>query len=334
MDLPRKYTVELTPKTIVLFTLFPILLFFLWIIKDILFSLLIGFILMSALKPGVTFLVKRKIPRGLASLLVYLIFLFVFIYLISLIIPPIIVETSSFLRTLPNIIQSLNPSFDNWLDLSNLDTATRYVPGVTNQLFGFLSGLFSNTFFVISTLFFGFYLLLEEDLIKKFLLKYLSENRATKINAIVTKAEQRMSSWFWGELTLMTIVGLFTYVGLNILQIKYALPLAVLAGLFEVIPNIGPILSSIPAIVIGLTQSYFSAISAAALYIIVQQLENNLIVPMIMKRAVGINPIITLIALLVGGRIGGVLGVLLAIPLFLFIETIVRELLFERESKE
>lgn len=322
MNSHKKHVVEITPQSIVLITLFPLLLYFLWIIKDILFSMLIGFILMSALKPAVNFLTTRRVPRALATLLVYLVFLFVLIYLISLIIPPIITETAGLFRTLPAILDSLNPQLDKLIDVN---TATQYVPNVTNRLFDFLQGLFSNTLFVISTLFFGFYLLLEENLIGKFLAKYFDENKAKRISSVISKAEERMSSWFWGELMLMTIVGFITYIGLNIIGIRYALPLAVLAGLLEVVPNIGPIISSIPAILIGFTQSYFVGFSAAALYFIVQQMENNLIVPVVMRRAVGVNPITTLICLLIGGRIGGVLGILLAIPLFLFVETVIGE---------
>jgi predicted PurR-regulated permease PerM len=194
--------------------------------------------------------------------------------------------------------------------------------------------LFSNTLFVIATLFFGLYFLIEENLVDKFLHRYISQERADRLSETLAKAELRMSSWFWGELTLMTVVGVLTYIGLLIIGVKYALPLAVLAGLLEVVPNIGPTISAVPTIIIGFGTSYFTGFSALALAIIVQQLENNLIVPMIMKRAVGLNPILTLLALLLGGRLGGVLGMLLAIPMVLFIETIVQEYLHPMQTKK
>ncbi len=323
--------IEISPKTILLFIFIPLGIYFLWIVRDILFSLLIGFILMSSLRPAVNWLAAKRVPRTLAVFIVYFLFLFVFIYLISLVIPPIIYETVSLIGNLPKIIESLNPNLKQYIDYQ---TATQYVPNVTNRVFDILSGLFSNTLFVVSTLFFGLYLLIEEDLIKKFLTRYFEEHKTHHVVTIFEKAEKRMSSWFWGEIVLMTVVGTLTYIGLNIIGMKYALPLAVLAGLFEVIPNIGPVISAIPAILIGFTQSVFTGFSAAALYFIVQQLENNLIVPIVMRRAVGINPIITLVALLVGGKIGGVLGVLLAIPLLLFIETVIRELLPKKKNVE
>ena len=322
-------TIEISPKTIALLIATPLVLYFIWIIKDLLFSLLIAFILMSALKPGVSKLVERNVPRGLAVGLVYLVFLAFFVLLISIIIPPIIYETANLIKSAPSIINQINPTVRDFL---GIETVTQYVPSATNQVFQIISTVFSNTLFIMSTLFFSFYFLMDEDAIQQFFKRYLDHKNAAFASETLEKAEKRMASWFWGEITLMTLVGCLTYVGLLLLGVKYALPLAVLAGLLEVVPNMGPIISAIPALIIGFTQSTFIGVSTAALYLIVQQLENNVIVPMVMRRAVGINPIITLIALLVGGRIGGVLGVLLSIPALLFAETILTEYL-QRNKK-
>lgn len=330
MDAKDKTFIVISPRSIALFTLIPLALYLLWSVRDILFSLLIAFIIMSSLRPGVDYLVSKRVPRGLSIGLVFAAFILFFLSLISIIIPPIVYETTNLIRSLPFILEEVAPSLHQYVDLSNI---TSYIPNITNNLFGLISGIFSNTLFVIATLFFSLYFLIEENLVNKFLHRYASKDRADKIAETFSKAEKRMSSWFWGELTLMTVVGVLTYLGLVLIGVKYALPLAVLAGLLEVVPNIGPVISSIPAIIIGFSSSYFAGFSALALYIIVQQLENNLIVPMIMRKAVGINPILTLLALLLGGRIGGVLGVLLAIPILLFTETIVQEYLHPHIAK-
>jgi predicted PurR-regulated permease PerM len=334
MQQQRHFTIDISIKTIVLLTLFPLFLFFLWIIRDLLFAFLIGFILMSALKPGVSLLESRKVPRSLAVLIVYLIFLTIFISLISLIIPPIIIETTHLIQIIPGLIQSLDPNIKQWIDVESL---TQFLPDAANRLFEvveLIRGFFSNALFVLFTLFFGFYFLMEESLIRNFIARYFDEDKTQKFVSVFDKAEKRMSSWFWGELTLMLVVGTLTYIGLNILGVKYALPLAVLAGLLEVIPNLGPLLSSIPAMLVASTYSPLSVVSVGALYFIIQQLENNLIVPMVMKKAVGLNPIVTLIALSIGGRIGGILGVLLGIPVFLFAETIISEIFRWIKSSE
>lgn len=323
------YKVEISLKTIILTILSILSLYFLWLIHDLIFSLFIAFILMSALKPAVLYLIRHKVPRFLALVIVYLIFLLFFILIFSLIIPPIIIETTNLIVSLPQMVHSLNPTIYTWL---NLNSITQYVPDATSQIFKIAGSIFSNILFLITTIFFSFYLLIEENVIKRFLLKFFNDPRAQQIKTIIDKAEKRMSSWFWGEFQLMTIVGCLSFIGFNLIGLKYALPLAVLAGLLEVVPNMGPILATIPATLVGFSQSPFLGFAALAVSILVQQLENNLIVPIVMRNAVGLNPIVTLIALIIGSRIGGgALGVLLAIPAFLFIETFFTEIFKERK---
>lgn len=320
----NKREISINPWSIALFTLIPLALYLSWMIKDIFFSLLIAFILMSSLRPPVKYLVSKKIPKPLSIAIVFISFILFFTVLIAFVLPPIITEMTSLIKNFPLILDSATPIFG---DLSKEFNINNVLSTFSNNLFGFVSAVFSNALFLMSTLFFSIYFLIENGIDYKTLKKYLPDQRAQEISRILHKAETRMSSWFWGELTLMTIIGLATYIGLTIIGIKYALPLAILAGLLEVVPNIGPVLSAIPSVLIGFSMSYFTGISAVALYIIVQQLENNFIVPIIMRRAVGLSPVMTLLALLIGGRAGGILGALLAIPILLIIETVFQEYL-------
>jgi predicted PurR-regulated permease PerM len=124
----------------------------------------------------------------------------------------------------------------------------------------------------------------------------------------------------------MFVVGLLTYIGLTILGIKYALPLALIAGFFEILPNIGPTLAAIPAIAVALlTVSPLMGLAVLGLYIIIQQLENNLILPYAMKKSANVNPIISILVILIGFRLGGVVFAALAIPLFLVVKIIILE---------
>ncbi len=329
MPFKENHKIEISARTIVFTVSFLLFLKLLWIIQDVIFSLFIAFIIMSALKPYIGYLEKNKLPRFLAASIIYLLFVTFFFAILFVALPPLIIESASLFRALPGIVQRVAPNLSATF---KLDSIFQFLPNVTNQVFDLISGVFSNALFLISTLFFGFYFLLEEDVFRKLITRFLSEERAKTGLTILDKAEKRLNAWFWGQVTLMTIVGLMTFVGINLVGIKYALPLAFLAGLLEAVPNLGPTLSSIPAILLGFAVSPFLGFAAMALYFIIQQLENNLIVPVVMKRAVGLNPIITLIALLVGGKIGGILGVLLAIPLTLFIETAVMEFFGSQNS--
>ena len=314
----KSQKIEITPKTIVFTITTLLLLKFIWIIKDLVFSLFIAFIIVSALKPAVEFLVKKRVPRLLASIIVFFLFLFVIINAFAIILPPLIGEVSHFFRTLPHILRTIAYSFPISLQI---ETITQYIPNITTQAFDVIKGVFSNAIFVVSTLFFSFYLLLEDNILQKGLTKYLDLSIATPIINVIQVAEKRMSAWFWGEIILMTVIGVMTFIGLNLIGMKYVLALSVLAGLLEVIPNIGPITSLIPAFLIGVSESYFLGFTTISLYFIIQQLENHLIVPVVMRRAVGLSPLVTLISLIIGGKLAGVFGVLLSVPTTLFLET-------------
>lgn len=323
--------VEISSRTIIFTIFFILLLYFLWTIQDLLYTIFIAFILMSALRPLVSALKRKRVPHTLAVTVVFISFVLFFLFLFGIIIPPILLETVNLFKSLPYMIKSLNFETQQWIQIESL---SQYIPNVTKQLFSLAGNIFSNIIFIVSTLFFAYYLLLEEQIIRKFLLQFFDEKKAHWYVMVLEKAEHRMSNWFWGQLMLMTVVGWMTFIGLSLLQIKYAVPLAVLAGLLEVVPNIGPIVSSIPASIIGFSISPLAGFSSLALYFIVQQLENNIIVPGIMKKAVGINPIITLMALIIGARLGGVLGIVVSIPIYVFVETIVKEFLKSREGRE
>ena len=127
-----------------------------------------------------------------------------------------------------------------------------------------------------------------------------------------------------GQLLLMLAIGLATFLGLILLGIPYALPLAILAGLLEIIPTLGPILAAVPAVIIALTISPGMAIVVVGLYIVIQMLENNILVPKIMQRAVGLNPVIVIIGVVIGANLLGVAGALLSIPFIALLAVLYR----------
>ncbi|MFH0987735.1 MAG: AI-2E family transporter [Patescibacteria group bacterium] len=317
---PQK--IEISSKTIVFTVFFLLSLILLWQIRDLIFSLFIAFIISGALKTPVGFLEKRRVSRLIGSILVYFIFLFVIFNLFSLVIPPLLKEIVFLLKNFPHIIKAVLPQISSYVDISAL---TQNLPNLANDLVVLVKGVFSNAIFLISTLFFGFYLLLEKDFIERALANFFDDASAKKIAHIIEQGQKRAGSWFWGEALLMMIVGVMTYIGLTIIGMKYAVALAVLAGLLEVVPTLGPIISIVPAALIGFSTSYILGLSNIVLYFIVQQLENNLLVPFVMKKIVGVHPIITLMALMIGGKLAGVLGILLAVPTTIFIETVLIE---------
>ena len=129
-----------------------------------------------------------------------------------------------------------------------------------------------------------------------------------------------------GQLILMLIIGIVSYIGLIFLGVEFAVPLAFLAGLLEVIPTIGPTLSAVPAVIIASGTSPVLALATAALYFVIQQLENQLIVPRVMSKAVGLSPLVVIFALMVGFKIAGIAGAVLSVPAVLLVEILYRDL--------
>lgn len=327
--LPHK--IEISSKTIIFTIGFILSLGVIWLIKDLIFSLFIAFIVAGALRQPVDFLERKRFNRSIASFIIYFAFIFVIFYLFVLIIPPLAGEIVNLFKNLPNIVNSVSPVLFSNINLSSF---SNNIPSLANETINIIKSTFSNVVFVTTTLFFGFYFLLEKNIINRLFSNFFDDLELSKISLVAERAQKRMAGWFWGEIILMFVIGTMTYVGLIIIGIRYALALAVLAGLFEVIPNLGPIASAVPIFLIGLSYSPLLGASTIAMNFLIQLLENNLIVPFVMKKAVGIHPIVTLIALIVGGKLAGVIGVILAIPTAIFLETIIIEMnKFDRKIK-
>jgi predicted PurR-regulated permease PerM len=159
----------------------------------------------------------------------------------------------------------------------------------------------------------------------------MGEDKKKQISEIIDKLEEKLGGWARGELILMTIIGTLTYTGLSLLGIPFALPLAILAGIFEIIPIIGPTVSAIPSVIIGFSISPIVGVAAASLAFLIQQVENYVFVPKIMQKSVGVNPIVTLLSLAIGFRLSGVLGGLIAVPVVISIQVFLKEYLASKE---
>lgn len=312
--------IEISVKTILIGIAIFLILRFAWDMKDMLLSLFIAYIVMSASKPQVELLIKKGAPRGVAVLLVFFSFFIILGLIISWIIPPFVNETVLFIDHFPTIMEGIRATFPINFEIPSL---TQYLPSVTNNFISVIGSLFSNAAFFVSTLFFSVYLTLDSNILTSVLSKYVGKQQLVKILTIEEQIEKRLGKWLLGQLLLMTIIGTFTYIGLLLLGVKYALPLGIIAGLLEAIPSVGPTVAAIPTFLVGFSQLPLLGFFTLLLAIGIQQLENHIVVPIIMKQVVGLHPIITLIVLVIGGRYAGILGMLLSIPLALVVETII-----------
>lgn len=312
--------IEVSYKTIVFTVFFLISIWLLYQIKEIIFLVFVSFILMSALKPWVDYLSRYRIPKILSVLIVYLTFLSLLVFIGSAIIPPLITQSAHLGESLPSYLSLVSPfiKLDTDIILKQVAPLSQNLLKVTIGIFGDIVALF--TIFVIS-----FYLVIERRNLEVHLTSFMGEKGGGQLLTIMKKIEERLGAWVRGQVTLMFTIGLFTFVGLLLLGVQYVLPLAIIAGILEIVPTIGPIISSIPAILVALTVSPFLAGAVAVLFFVIQQIENQLVVPLVMKKAVGLPPLVTLLALMIGGKLAGIGGAILAIPMVVTIETVISE---------
>lgn len=284
---------------------------------------------MSALNPAVTFLEKKRIPRGVASSLLLLLILFAISGILASIIPALIEQTRSLATQIPDIIDRLGiPSIDQRVISDQLGS----LPGNIARI---VIATFSNLIAVFTLLVVTFYLLSERAHLHRYFTIFFGDNKMEeKAEQFVNKLEHRIGGWIRGQLALMFIIGILSYIGLNLLNVNYAFPLAIIAGILEIIPSIGPTVSMIPAVLIASATSPVTAIATIALYFLIQQFENSIIVPKVMQKAVGVKPLITIISLMIGFKIAGVLGAILAIPTYLAIRLVIEEIYDSKRFKK
>lgn len=305
-------------------------------LRDLFVNLFVAFIFMSALKPSVDFVESKKVPRIFAALIVMGVCSAIFITIFLFALPPLLIQTKDFVVYLSKQLFLLLRQADATitpLKLVPISSITQNIPDITGALTHFISVFFSNVLNVVTLFFFTLYFLLGINKVRGTLEKFLNVNRTNLVMDILGNVEKQLGAWQRGELILMLVIGVMSYFGLVILKINYALPLAFIAGFLEVFPIIGPTLSAVPAFIVASTISWPLALAVIALYIIIQQFENNLIVPLVMRHAVGIPPLVVLLSLIIGQTLFGYAGILLAIPLVVAVTIVIKEIVAYREKQ-
>lgn len=316
--------IDISYKTIIFIALFIVALWTIFLIRDLLIILFVSVIFVSALSPLVSFFVRLKLPKVLSIAVTYAVIIAILTALLISIIPPLVDETSKLVVASP-------PLISQFFNITNIDKSvlSSELTNLSKNIFSITVSIFDNLLTIIFLLVITFYLLLEKDSLEN-RISLLFKRREERVKRLIVLIEDKLGGWFRGQLVLTFIIGVVSYVGLTILNIPYALPLAMIAGVMEVIPVIGPIISAIPAIFIALTISPILAIGVAAMYFAIQQFENHLVVPQVMKRAVGLNPLVVILAIAIGSRLLGIAGALLAVPIAVVAQIIAAEIIEQR----
>lgn len=317
--------------------------FLIYQLRSVILILFVALLLSALIGPSADWFHKRKIPRAVSVIIIYAILLVIVGGAAVLLIPPLLTELKELVGNFSTIWERMGTAFVSLREVSvqygiqeNIQRGlqsveaniAQFVGGALGTIRGFFGGLVS---FVI-TLVLTFYIVVEEDALKRLARAVAPSEYHSYLSGLVNRMQQKIGAWLRGELILMFIVGLFSYVGLAILRVDYALILGLVAGLAEIVPYAGPIMAAIPAVIIAFTQSPVKALFVLVLYFAIQQLENHLLVPKVMQHAVGLNPVISIVALMIGVTLGGVLGAILAIPIATALSVVTHDLFKDREK--
>lgn len=328
-----EHTLQISVGTIAKVIIVGLLFWVFFILRDLVLVILLSIVVASAVEPGAQWLIRRRIPRLFSVIIIYLTIAVCLIGLIYFLLVPLLSESSDFLRNFPAYF-NVSSFTDTIADSDFLHTGS-FVTGLTNsidledligQINTIIGSITSNTFGAVATFFGGilsfflaiilsFYLSVEEDGVEKFLKAITTIKHEKYVVALWKRSQKKIGLWMQGQLVLAIIIGMLVYLGLVLLNVPNALLLATLAAAFEIIPLFGPILASIPAIMISfITGGLPLSMMVAGLYIIVHQFENQLIYPLVVKKVVGVSPVVSILALTAGWQLAGFLGLILSVP--------------------
>ncbi len=288
---------------------------FLYVIRDVIWLFLVAIIITAALDPlikGVQKLLKAK--RGISTGIVYILFFTALALLIAFIVPSLSGQFDQLGRDLPQFIAQFAPEGVTIpQDISFSDVGQKFVTMVNNP-FSTTVGLLSTVISIVAVISMSFYMSLQGDALKKAILLVTPQKHKSYTTSLIDRIQENFGRWMAGQIVTMIFVGVLYYIALTLLGVPYAPILALIGGLLEIIPYFGPIIASVPAILFGLMQGPIVGVTVAISYFVINMIENHLLIPKIMNKAVGLNPVIVILVLLIGGKIAGVIGIFLAVP--------------------
>lgn len=300
----------------------------LFLAKEVLIILFLAIVISSALDSPVDYLERKKIPRILGTLLIFIATLIILAFLLYALIP---VAISEFQILLANIGELKMPVLGS-LDISQFKEINKYLESLVSALFSGGASLINIIFSVFggfaltaATLVLSFYLTINQGGVEKFLRAVLPITHENYVIEIYHRARKKLGLWFQGQLLLMLIVGSAVSLGLWILGVKYSLILGILAGVLEIVPMVGPIFAGAIAFLMAISESWTLGFYVIILFLVIQQLENHILIPIVMKKTVGISPVVVVVALLAGSQIAGFIGMILAVPTAVVIQEIIAD---------
>ena len=317
----------------------------LWLLRDLFLLVLTAIVIASAIEPAIAFFIRYRVPRFLAALLVYISVFGSVFALLFFFFPPILADAAGFIAALPQFLETFTlPSslsgfaeaasfigggeesaLGSLLELQNLFTTSS--SAAVSLLVAFFGGVFSLLLVIVLS----FYFALQDTGVDDFLRLVLPAKHEEYAVDLWKRAQKKIGLWMQGQVLLSVIVGILVYLGLLMIGVPYALLLSVFTAITEIIPVFGSVLSGVLAVVVAYAYGGFPvALIVVGLYVVVNQFESNLIYPLIVKKVVGIPPLLVIVALIAGYTLAGFLGVLLSVP----VAAVLLEFLYDLDKRK
>jgi len=328
----KNITIQITAGTFFKAVLVLLLFWLLFILQDLVLVLLTSVVLASAIEPATKWFGRYKVPRVPAVLIIYVILITALIGIVYLFIPPLFAEVSRLASTLPEYVRSLdliqsqagNITAQGTQLGSNLPqgfSIQEWVKDIQNAVASFsggalrtVSAIFGGVFSFLLIVVISFYLAVQERGVENFLRIITPTKHERYVLDLWKRSQTKIGKWMQGQLLLGVLIGILVYLGLTVLGVPYAFTLAIFAAMMELIPVFGPVLAAVPAVILGFIDSPTLGLMVIGLFVIIQQFENHLIYPLVVRKVVGVPPLLVILALIIGGKLAGFLGVLLSVP--------------------
>src|SRR5499427_7200492 len=284
---------------------------------------------------------RRKVPRWLAILIIYLAILGVIVLVGLMVIPPLVAQAESLWTKLPaefNRFQNFLIQHKLMTHRVTLEEAVQNAPSgsggnAVGTVLVAISSVIGGLFGLITILILTFYLLIEAGAMFEYLVRFVPHGRRGDVTVAARQSVAKISAWLRAQFVLAGVMGTFAAVGLGLMNVPYFYVIALIAAVGETIPIVGPVIGGITAVTVAVTVSPKLALMVGIYFLVLHQLEANILVPKIMERSVGVSPVAVMIALLIGGSLMGIVGAILAVPTTALISVIVEELAAEHDAR-
>ncbi|MDO8585161.1 MAG: AI-2E family transporter [bacterium] len=307
-----------------------LMLFFAWVLflaRDVFLSVVMAVVISSALDPTVSFLERKRIPRVIGTIAIFLLAVLVVALIVYTVVPLAIFEINQLLSKLSTASGTV---FDILQSSQAIESINKSLNGLSNALISgstslvdISAGFVGGAFLALSVFVLSFYLTIGRDGVEKFLLAIMPQTYEAQALTIYSTVRRKIGHWLEGQVFLSLGMGLMVFLGLWILGVKYSLTLGILAGLLELVPFVGPIFAGSIAVLVALGESATLGLSVLVLFIVLQQIEGHILVPLVTRFTTNLNPAVVLISLLVGGETLGFVGLVLAVPVAVFMQEII-----------